>query len=136
LISLPWLPTQASSFTFLPSFLPQQLINVALLLSIIRITIFLLSHPTQPHSTLPCIPCTTSINLLPKRIKSSALINERGDWINFKAMISDSSIHKIHKQNPRCLVTEQPHNTNKMLSSFVLVMPKILSRVMVMSKEN
>jgi hypothetical protein len=39
-----------SSYTFLPSSLPQQLINAASLFSIIRAAIFLLSHPTQPDN--------------------------------------------------------------------------------------
>ncbi len=38
------------SFTFLSSFFSQPLINVALLLSIIRAAILLLSHPTQLNS--------------------------------------------------------------------------------------
>jgi hypothetical protein len=50
LSSLGFLHKPPSSYTFLPSLLPQQLINAAPLFSIIRATIFLLSHPTQPDS--------------------------------------------------------------------------------------
>jgi hypothetical protein len=56
---------------------PQQLINATPPPSIIRAA-FLLYFPshTAREQHFPCIPCTTSTNLLPKMIKSAALINE------------------------------------------------------------
>ncbi len=73
---------------------PQQLINAAPSPSIIRAA-FLLYFPshTAREQHFPCIPCTTSINLLPKMIKSTALINECDGWINSRTLISESSIH-------------------------------------------
>jgi len=55
----------------------QQLINATPSPSIIRAA-FLLYFPshTAREQHFPCIPCTTSTNLLPKMIKSAALINE------------------------------------------------------------
>ncbi len=91
--SPPWLPTQASSFTFQPSIL----LNSS---SMQCRSTPSLAPPSScypiPHSQIvipPCIPCITSTNLLPKRIKSVALINEGGGWINFKILISDSGVH-------------------------------------------
>ncbi len=72
---------------------PQQPINAMSFHSINCAAVFLLSHPTQPDSYPPCIPCKSSINLFPKRIKSVALINEGGNWTNSKVLISDSGIH-------------------------------------------
>jgi hypothetical protein len=46
-----------------------------------------------PHSQITTPPCTTSTNLLPKKIKSAALINEGDGWINSKTLISDSGVH-------------------------------------------
>jgi hypothetical protein len=93
------LPSLASFTNLLPPSLfspssPQQLINVAPSPSIIR-TAFLLHFPshTAREQHFPCTPCTTSTNLLPKMIKSAALINECDGWINSRTLISESGIH-------------------------------------------
>ncbi len=93
------LPSLASFTSLRPSLLfspssPQHHINAAPSPFIIR-TAFLLYFP--PHTAreqhFPCIPCTTSTNLLPKMIKFAALINEGDGWINSRTLISESGIH-------------------------------------------
>jgi len=78
---------------FMPSS-PQQLINATSSHSIIRATFLLyFPSPTAREQHFPCILCTTSTNLIPKMIKSAALINECDGWINSRTLISESGIH-------------------------------------------
>jgi hypothetical protein len=56
------------------------------------IPLYFPSH-TAREQHFPCIPCTTNTNLLPKMIKSAALINECDGWINSKTLISEFGIH-------------------------------------------
>ncbi len=56
-----------------------------------------------PHSQItipPCIPCITDTNLLPKKDKICRSHQWRRRWINFKTLISDSSVHT------KCTTTE------------------------------
>ncbi len=96
----PWLPTQASSFTFQPSIL----LNSS---SMQHRSTPSFAPPSScyliPHNKIaipPCIACITSINLFPKRIKSAALTKEGDGWTNSKVLISDSGIHT------KCTITE------------------------------
>jgi len=70
---------------------PQQLINAVPSPSIIHAA-FLLYFPSHTAREQH-FPCMTSTNLLPKMIKSAALINECDSWINSKTLISESGIH-------------------------------------------
>jgi hypothetical protein len=85
---------------FMPSS-PQQLINVApsFLIICVAFLLYFPSHTTKEQHC-PCIPCTTSTIILPKIIKSAALINEGDSWINWETLISESGIHT------KCTTTE------------------------------